>query len=304
MIHVGIMGGETPEAGELLRLLVFHPDVELVFVHSAEYAGLPVTEVHHGLYGDTELRFTHYLPLEEADLLFVCAVKGGLREFLSTHELPRELKVIDFGAEFRLPEAISEFEYGLPELNRRATCHSRFVANPGALPTCVLLGLLPLAKHLLLPDRIEVRLNDGLQTEERKNLSTAELSEICAGLVRLQTSFSATLQNEILPHSHSRVVSAMLSLPVRVDIEELKKMYEEYYAEDAFTWLMPSLPTEADVLNTNKCVVHLEKEGDLLTVRVYMDRWLKGASGQALHNMNLLFNLEESVGLKLKASIV
>ncbi len=304
MIRVGIIGGESIEAGELLRLLVFHPDVDIIFVHSSEFAGLPVTKVHKGLYGETDLHFTHHLPFEETSVLFACLPETGMHEFMDTHELPKHLKVVDFGRDFRLADKTSGFEYGLPELNRRATCHSRYVANPGAIPTCILLGLLPLAKHLMLNEEITAQLSVGNLYALPDDATWAlDLAEIGAGLRRLQQSFSASIIPTMQVCGTPRALTAEIRLKSRVEIGELYRIYDAYYEEDSFTHISTQPLDVGEVLDTNRCMLHLKKDGETLIIYVYMDILLKGASGQAVHNMNLLFNLEESVGLRLKASV-
>ena len=161
MIRVGIIGGAGYTAGELLRLLIGHPDVEICFVNSSSNAGNKITDVHTGLLGETELEFTDELPLESIDLLFFCTAHGDTRKFLESHTLPDELKVIDLSMDYRIKSHEHDFIYGLPELNRRHTCKSRFVANPGCFATCIELALLPLAKEHLLKGDISVNAITG-----------------------------------------------------------------------------------------------------------------------------------------------
>ena len=161
MIKIGIIGGAGYTAGELIRLLINHPEAEIVFINSGSNAGNRVTDVHEGLYGETDLRFTDRLPLDEIDCLFFCTAHGDTRKFMDSHNLPEGLKVIDLSMDYRLKAEGNDFVYGLPELNRRATCKAQHVANPGCFATCIQLGLLPLAKHLMLNDDIMVNAITG-----------------------------------------------------------------------------------------------------------------------------------------------
>lgn len=156
MIKVGIIGGAGYTAGELIRLLLNHPEAEIVFINSSSNAGNKITDVHEGLYGETDLVFTDQLPLEEIDVLFFCTAHGDTKKFLESHNVPEELRIIDLSMDYRIASPEHDFIYGLPELNRRATCKAKHVANPGCFATCIQLGLLPLAKHLMLNDDIMV----------------------------------------------------------------------------------------------------------------------------------------------------
>ena len=161
MIKVGIIGGAGYTAGELIRLLINHPEAEIVFINSASNAGNRVTDVHEGLYGETDLCFTDQLPLDKIDCLFFCTAHGDTRKFMESHDIPENLKIIDLSMDYRLKTEGNDFIYGLPELNRRATCKAKHVANPGCFATCIQLGLLPLAKHLMLNGDIQVNAITG-----------------------------------------------------------------------------------------------------------------------------------------------
>lgn len=320
MIKVGIIGGAGYTAGELIRLLLNHPEAELVFVHSSSNAGNRITDVHEGLYGETELSFTDEMPLEKIDVLFFCTAHGDTRKFLECHQLPEELKVIDLSMDYRLKNDDHEFIYGLPELNRRATCKSKYVANPGCFATGIQLGLLPLAKHLMLNDDILVNAITGSTGAGVKPGATTHFSwrnnnisiykafehqhvpEIKQSLKQLQNSFDAEI--DFIPYrgDFARGIFTTLVLKNKVDIEELYRMYEDYYEKDSFVHLVRKNIDLKQVVNTNKCLIHLEKHRDKLLVVTCIDNLLKGASGTAVHNMNLLFNLEETVGLQLKPS--
>ena len=320
MIRIGIIGGAGYTAGELIRLLINHPEAEIVFVNSGSNAGNKITDVHEGLYGETGLVFTDQLPLDTIDCLFFCTAHGDTRKFMESHDLPEGLKVIDLSMDYRLKASGHDFIYGLPELNRRATCKAQHVANPGCFATCIQLGLLPLAKHLMLNDDIMVNAITGSTGAGVRPGPTSHFSwrdnnlsiykafehqhvpEIRQSLRQLQNSFDAAI--DFIPYrgSFPRGIFATIVVKNKVSIEELRRIYEEYYAEDSFTHVVDKNIDLKQVVNTNKCLLHLEKHGDKLLIVSCIDNLLKGASGQAVHNMNLMFNLEETVGLRLKPS--
>lgn len=320
MIKAGIIGGAGYTAGELIRLLINHPEAELAFINSASNAGNPITDVHGGLYGETALAFTDELPLDQVDALFFCTPHGEAKKFMETRRLPEELKVIDLSMDHRIASPAHDFVYGLPELNRRATCKARHVANPGCFATCILLGLLPLAKHLMLNDDILVNAITGSTGAGVKPGATSHFSwrdnnlsvysafehrhvpEIKQALKQLQNSFVSEV--DFLPYrgDFPRGIFATIVVKTKVAREEIIRLYEEYYAKDSFTHVVEKNIDLKQVINTNKCLIHLEKHGDKLLVVSCIDNLLKGAAGQAVHNMNLMFNLEETVGLRLKPS--
>ena len=293
MIKIGIIGGAGYTAGELIRLLINHPEAEIVFINSASNAGNRVTDVHEGLYGETDLRFTDRLPLDDVDCLFFCTAHGDTRKFIESHNLPEGLRVIDLSMDYRLKAEGNDFVYGLPELNRRATCTAMHVANPGCFATCIQLGLLPLAKHLMLNDDIMVNANN---LSVYKAFEHQHVPEIRQSLKQLQNSFDSSI--DFIPYrgDFPRGIFATIVVKNKCSIEELTRIYEEYYAEDSFTHVVDKNIDLKQVVNTNKCLLHLEKHGDKLLIISCIDNLLKGASGQAVHNMNLMFNLEETVG--------
>ena len=320
MIKVGIIGGAGYTAGELIRLLLGHPEVEIMFVHSSSNAGNRITDVHAGLLGETELQFTDRMPFEEIDLLFFCTAHGDTRKFLESHQLPDELKVIDLSMDYRIKSHEHDFIYGLPELNRRATCKSRYVANPGCFATCIELGLLPLAKEHLLKGDVSVNAITGSTGAGVKPSATTHyswrnnnisiykpfthqhLAEIMQSVKQLQPDFDGEI--DFIPYrgDFPRGIFATLVVKCDLDIETIYKLYESYYERDSFTHIVNKPIDLKQVVNTNKCLIHLEKHGNKLLITSIIDNLLKGASGQAVHNMNLLFGLEETVGLKLKPS--
>lgn len=320
MIKVGIIGGAGYTAGELIRLLINHPETDIVFINSSSNAGNKITDVHEGLYGDCDLTFTSELPLDSIDLLFFCTAHGDTRKFMESHTLPENLKIIDLSMDYRLASDEHDFLYGLPELNRRAICKSKYVANPGCFATCIQLGLLPLAKHLMLNGDIIVNaitgstgagVKPGATTHfswRNNNMSVYKpfthqhLPEIEQSLKQLQNSFNSDIIFIPYRGDFARGIFTTIVVKTKVELDELVRIYEEYYDRDSFVHIIDKNIDLKQVVNTNKCLIHLKKEGDKLLIISCIDNLLKGASGQAVHNMNLLFNLEETVGLQLKPS--
>lgn len=320
MIKIGIIGGAGYTAGELIRLLINHPDAQIVFINSASNAGNKITDVHAGLYGECDLTFTDTMLLDEIDLLFFCTAHGDTRKFMESHNIPETLKIIDLSMDYRIAADDHEFLYGLPELNRRAICKARYVANPGCFATCIQLGLLPLAKHLMLNDDVMVNAITGSTGAGVKPVSTTHFSwrsdnisvykafdhqhlpEIEQSLRLLQKSFNSSI--DFIPYrgDFARGIFATLVVKSKVELCEITRIYKEYYERDSFVHIADKNIDLKQVINTNKCLIHLEKHGDKLLIIACIDNLLKGASGQAVHNMNLMFNLEETVGLNLKPS--
>lgn len=320
MIKVGIIGGAGYTAGELIRLLINHPEAEITFVNSQSNAGHKITDVHGGLLGDTDLEFTDQLPLDTIDVLFFCMGHGDTRRFLENHTLPEGLKVIDLSMDYRLKDESHDFVYGLPELNRRATCSAQHVANPGCFATAIQLALLPLAKHLMLNDDVMVTAITGSTGAGVKPQATSHFSwrdnnlsvykafqhqhvpEIKQSILQLQQSFDHEIDFIPVRGDFPRGIFAMVTVKTKVEIEELYRIFTDYYEDDSFTHVVRENIDLKQVVNTNKCLLHLEKHGDKLLIISCIDNLLKGASGTAVHNMNLMFNLEEKVGLQLKPS--
>lgn len=323
MIRTGIIGGAGYTAGELIRLLITHPDVEIVFVNSASHAGLPITSVHTDLIGDTDLTFTDSLPLKEIDLLFCCTAHGDTRKFIEANHLPESLAVIDLSADYRIAAPENDFIYGLPELNRKRIVHStsRRIANPGCFATAIQLALLPLAKNLMLGSDIQIAAITGSTGAGQKPTATTHFSwrndnisiykpfshqhlpEIRQSLTSLQSSFSSAINFVPMRGCFSRGIfaSVWMSCP---DVTEdfIRRIYTEYYADHSFTHVADQCPNLKQVINTNKCLLHIDIADGKILITSIIDNLLKGASGQAVHNMNLLFGLKETTGLCLKPS--
>ena len=301
-------------------MLINHPDVELVFVNSTSNAGNLLTDVHEGLYGETDMRFTDELPLDSIDCLFFCTAHGDTRKFMETHSVPETVKIIDLSMDYRIEDGSYDFVYGLPELNRRRICSARHIANPGCFATCIQLGLLPLAKHLMVNSEVHVNAITGSTGAGVKPSSTSHfswrndnisiykpfthqhLAEIRQSLSQLQNSFNSAINFIPVRGNFSRGIFATLYMDCKIGLEEIRRIYEEYYSDHSFTFIVDKNPDLKQVVNTNKCLIYLQKIENKLLVISMIDNLLKGASGQAVHNMNLLFGLEESVGLHLKPS--
>ena len=320
MISAGIIGGAGYTAGELIRLLINHPDVEIAFVNSSSNAGNKITDVHSGLYGETDLVFTDQLPFSEIDVLFFCTAHGDTKKFIESHDIPGKLKIIDLSTDYRIETGDHDFVYGLPELNRRKICEANHVANPGCFATCIQLGVLPLAKHLMLNSELHVNAITGSTGAGVKPSGTSHfswrndnisiykpfahqhLAEIKQSLTSLQNSFRSEINFIPVRGNFSRGIFTTTYLDCKVGLDEIKRIYEEYYDDHSFTFITDKNPDLKQVINTNKCLIHLEKHNDKLLIISMIDNLLKGASGQAVHNLNLMFNLEETVGLHLKPS--
>ena len=318
MIHAGIIGGAGYTAGELVRLLVNHPHVELGFVHSTSHAGDLITAVHAGLDGETPLRFCAEYNLEQVDVLFLCSAHGESRKWLAAHELPESLRIIDLAQDFR---GESEgFVYGLPELCSGRIRAARRVANPGCFATAIQLALLPLASAGLLEDEVHVTAVTGSTGAGVKPSATTHFSwrsdnlsvykcfthqhllEIGRNLRQLQPAFDRDVNFVPMRGDFTRGILASVYTRCRLDEREAELLYRDYYEDAAFTRVTEQYPDLKRVVNTNRALLHTARYGDKLHVVSVIDNLLKGASGQAVQNMNLMFGLDEREGLRLKAS--
>ena len=321
MIKAGIIGGAGYTAGELIRLLINHPDVQLMWVNSSSNAGNPVASVHQGLIGETDLVFTDQTPFDEINVLFFCTPHGQTRTFLESHSVPDDLRIIDLSTDYRHQDGTHDFVYGLPELNRKAIVRgAKHIANPGCFATAIQLALLPLAKNLLLNKDVHVFAITGSTGAGVKPAPTSHFSwrndnisiykpfrhqhldEIRQSLSQLQNSFASEIDFIPVRGCFSRGIFATLYLDCPVELSEIRRLHDDYYSDHNFTFVTDKMPDLKDVVNTNKCLLHLEKEGNKLIIVSVIDNLLKGASGTAVHNMNLLFGLHERTGLCLKGS--
>lgn len=312
MIKVGIIGGAGYTAGELLRILVNHPEVEIVFVHSTSNAGNHLYDVHGGLFGDTELTFSDSYDLEAVDVLFLCSAHGKSREFWEQNACPEGLKVVDLAQDYR--DESEGYVYGLPEWQRDKIRTARKIANPGCFATAIQLALLPLAHAGLLHSTVHVTAITGSTGAGVKpaatthfswrtdNLSTYKvfehqhLKEICRNL-----GFN-DIQFVPMRGDFARGIFASVTVDTPLSGEEALALYQKYYADAAFTFVSDRPVDLKQVVNTNKAIVAPEVHDGTLVVSSVIDNLLKGASGQAVQNMNLIFGIPETTGLKLKAS--
>lgn len=319
MIRVGIIGGAGYAAGELCRILLNHPEVEITFVNSSSNAGNLLTDVHQGLYGETDLRFTDELPFDKVDALFFCFGHGKSTEFLAEHAIPTAVKIIDLAQDFRLAAEGNDYIYGLPELNRETIAGAQHVANPGCFATCIQLGLLPLAKGGLLKGDIAVNAITGSTGAGVKPSATTHFSwrsgnmsiykafkhqhvpEIKQSLNQLQASFTGSI--DFIPYrgDFPRGIFTTEVIRSEASLEEITQLYRDFYKNSAFTHYVEKNIDMKQVVNTNKCLIHVDKVDDKILVTCCIDNLLKGASGQAVQNMNIMFGLDETCGLKLKS---
>lgn len=320
MIKTGVIGGAGYTAGELLRLLINHPEVEISFVHSTSNACNKITDVHGGLIGETDIVFASEYNLNEVDALFLCSAHGDSRKFIEANEIPSHLKIIDLSTDYRHKETAGEFVYGLPELNKSAIRKAKYIANPGCFATAIQLTLLPLADKGLLKDEAHVNAITGSTGAGVKPTSTSHFSwrdnnisvykafdhqhlkEIRESVVQLQADFDKQINFIPVRGNFSRGIFASVYVKCDLSPEEATAVYQDFYKDAAFTFLSDKNIDLKQVVNTNKCILHLEKHGDKLFIISIIDNLLKGASGQALQNFNLIFGLEETTGLNLKPS--
>lgn len=322
MIKVGIIAEDTSfVVGELVRLLINHPDVELQFVCTPKLKGIRLCDVYSSIFGELETTFTDTADPANADIIFADTADESILNEITGNGAAYSPKLIDLSDRNRLGCPDNGFVYGLPELNRRASCKASAIANPGNIATCVTLALLPMAKLLMLNNTIWANVITGATDGGRKEKNTycpaytpddisiyrpftcKETEEVIKSMKQLQNSFSAGLNLIPIAGTFARGTFATVATETKVGLEELKSIYVKYYEEDSFTFLSEKPIGLRHVLNTNKCLLHLDKHGDTLLVTSCMDNLLKGSAGQAVHNMNLMFNLEETIGLHLKGSV-
>lgn len=321
-VNAGIIGGAGYTGGELIRLLIRHPAVTVSFIHSRSNAGQPVYTVHQDLLGETSLQFTGELS-DDIDVLFLCLGHGESKKFLAANTIGKNIKVIDLANDFRLAADAQagprQFVYGLPELNRENIKAADNIANPGCFATAIQLGLLPLAKEGLLQEIYTTGITGSTgagqslsQTshfswranniQAYKTLTHQHLGEIGQSLQQLQPSGSIDLSFVPWRGDFTRGIFISSTVHCELGLEELYTLYTDFYNGHPFTHVSKDAVFLKQVVNTNKAVIQLEKAGSKLVVHSAIDNLLKGASGQAVQNMNLLFGLEETTGLQLKAN--
>lgn len=324
-IKVGIAGGAGYTGGELIRLLINHPAAEMVFVNSKSNAGNKISKIHADLAGETNLTFTAELP-QDIDVLFLCVGHGEAKKFLSENSIDQKIKVIDLSQDFRIKSDATfngrEFVYGLPELNREELSNANNVANPGCFATSIQLGLLPLAKAGMLQSVYTTGITgstgagQGLTSSSHfswranniqayKTLSHQHLKEIMQSLASFQPDYAAGGDKlHFVPWRGDFTRGIFISSQLDCDAThaQLTSIYNEFYEGHPFVHVSDEAIYLKQVVNTNRCIIQLEKVGSKLVVHSILDNLLKGASGQAVQNMNLMFGLDETFGLRLKAN--
>lgn len=319
MISAGIVGGAGYTAGELLRILLRHPEVELDFVYSTSQAGKSVASIHQDLLGETDIIFSDSI-LQDVDVVFLCLGHGNSRKFLEEQQFSETTRIIDLSTDFRESGADHNFVYGLPEINRTEIQKAQFLANPGCFATTINLAILPLASRGLLQDEIHINgvtgatgagtsLSNTSHFPWRDNNFSAykafehqHIQEITENVKLQQKDFDSEIN--FIPNrgNFSRGIHVTCYTRYEGSLEEARALYQNFYKDAAFTFVIEEEIHLKQVVNTNKCLLRVQKFKDKLLVTSVLDNLLKGASGQAVQNMNLMFGFEETAGLQLKAN--
>ena len=317
---VGIVGGAGYTAGELIRILLNHPFVEIGWVHSQSQSGKPVTSIHQDLLGDTDLIFTNTLDWDVTNVLFLCSGHGASKAFLEQESVPSHVKIVDLSHDYRIANPDHDFVYGLPELYKNRIKEANHIANPGCFATCIQLGVLPLAYGEWLQEDVHVNAITGSTGAGQQPTATSHfswrnnnisvykpfshqhLAEIMQSIGGLQPDYTGKLQFLPVRGNFTRGIFASLYTKVAASLEEVKAVYQKFYQDAPFVQLSDENPHLKLVVNTNKCIIHLQKHEDTLLIISMIDNLLKGASGQAVQNMNLMMGWEETTALRLKSS--
>ena len=321
-VNIGIVGGAGYTGGELLRVLLRHPNAHISFVHSTSSAGELVSKVHADLVGDTDLKFTNTLD-QDIDVLFLCVGHGDASKFLTANEIKASIKIIDLSQDFRLAGSAvignRNFVYGLPELQREAIKSATNIANPGCFATAIQLGLLPLAAKGLLKEVYTTGITgstgagQGLSNTSHfswranniqayKTLQHQHLNEIVQSLAQLQGNQNAEVNFVPWRGDFTRGIFVTSIISSDLSLEALYDLYNAFYEGQAFTHVSKNNIDLKQVVNTNKCLIHIEQQGNKIAIHTVVDNLLKGAVGQAVQNMNLIFGIDEAAGLQLKAN--
>ena len=319
MIRIGILGAAGYTGGELIRVLLGHPEVEIVFANSESNAGNLVSDVHEGLIGDTQLRFTDEMPFERVDVVFFCFGHGKSAAFLAEHAIPPHVKIIDLAQDFRI-RGSHDYVYGLPETHRDIIRTAQHVAHPGCFATCIQLALLPALQADLISGDIHVNGITGSTGAGQKPSATTHFSWRNDNISVYKTFTHQHLLeiNQTVQELRHGYDGRVLFIPQRgcfargifvtayarctAPLEEVQQIYADYYQNATFTHFVNKSPDMKQVVGTNKAVVYVERYEDQLLMISCIDNLLKGAVGQAVQNMNLMFGLDERMGLSLKAS--
>ena len=319
IMRIGILGAAGYTGGELIRLLLNHPEAEIVFANSESNAGNLVSDVHEGLIGDTDLRFTDAMPFDAVDVVFFCFGHGKSEAFLKEHTIPANVKIIDLAQDFRI-KGEHDYVYGLPELNKAEVAKAQHVANPGCFATCIQLALLPAAKMGLLTEDVVVNAITGSTGAGQKPAATTHFSwrsnnlsiykafkhqhvaEIRQSLTQTQGTLDASI--DFIPYrgDFARGIFATSIIRTQAKEEDIIAAYKDFYKDAAFTHYSEKAIDLKQVVNTNKALVHVDVFEGKVLVTSAIDNLLKGAVGQAVQNMNIMFGIDETTGLKLKAS--
>ncbi|MBR6264423.1 MAG: N-acetyl-gamma-glutamyl-phosphate reductase [Prevotella sp.] len=320
MIKVGILGAAGFTGGELIRLLLNHPNAEILFANSESNAGNPVSDVHEGLYGDTDMLFTDTMPFDQVDVIFLCFGHGKSEAFLKEHPVPSHVRIIDLAQDFRIASPGNDFVYGLPEINRDKIEKAIHVANPGCFATAIQLGLLPAASMGILSGDIPVNAITGSTGAGQKPTGTTHFSwrnnnisiykafrhqhvpEIRQSLLQVQGHLDASI--DFIPYrgDFARGIFATEVVKTNANIDDIIEAYKRFYSKEPFTHYVDKPIDLKQVVNTNKALVHCEKYDDKLLITSCIDNLLKGAVGQAVQNMNIMLGIDETAGLRLKPS--
>jgi len=317
-VQVGIIGGAGYTAGELIRILLHHPKVNIQFIHSNSQEGKLVSDIHQDLLGETFLSFSKEIKTD-IDVIFLCMGHGKSKVFLEKTQLPNHIKIIDLSRDYRLKNEDNKFVYGLPELNKSKIQQSNYIANCGCFATAIQLALLPLANAQQLKNDIHVHAITGSTGAGQNPSSTTHFSwrnnnvsiykpfthqhleEIHQSIQQLQNRFEQEINFLPVRGNFSRGIFASIYTKTDLEEKELIELYQKYYADEPFVFISPTNPSLKQVVNTNKCVLFVKKEGNKVFIISLIDNLIKGASGQAVQNMNLIFGLKETEGLGLKA---
>lgn len=318
MIKTGIIGGAGYTAGELIRILLRHPNAKISFIHSNSQSGKPISSIHTDLLGDTQLYFTSEIS-EEVDVYFICRGHGKTKELLEQHPKLKEKKIIDLSRDFRLKTDSDGFVYGLPELNKPDICSTKYIANPGCFATAIQLALLPMASANAFKDAIHIHGITGStgagqapsptthfswrnnNVSVYKAFNHQHIGEVNQSIDQLQPSFKHSIHFVPVRGNFARGIFISAYTTTDKSEEELITLYTTFYKDDPFTHVTSEAIHLKSVVNTNKCLIQVKKHGDQLHVISVIDNLLKGASGQAVQNMNLVFGLKEDTGLHLKS---
>ena len=333
MMKIGILGAAGYTGGELIRVLLGHPEAEIVFANSESNAGNLVSDVHEGLIGETDLRFTSEMPFDQVDVVFFCFGHGKSEQFLKEHTIPANVKIIDMAQDFRI-KGDHDYVYGLPEIHKEEIKKAQHLANPGCFATCIQVGLLPAAKMGLIHDDVAVNGITGSTGAGQKPGATTHFSwrnnnfsiykqfthqhlhEICQSLNEVKPAdapfFTSPISEkqesgvsiDFIPYRGDFARGIFVTEVIKTDcpIDDVVAFYKEFYKDAAFTHYSDKALDLKQVVNTNKALVHCEKFGNKLLITSVIDNLLKGAVGQAVQNMNIMFSIDETAGLRLKAS--